>query len=197
MENAQVDSENKTARHPVTEVSWQDAASFCNALSRLVGITPSYDESSWSFDPRNDGFRLPTEAEWEYAARAGTTTNWFWGDNARDADQYAWYSANSDYQTHPVGEKQPNPWDLFDMAGNVWEWTEDGWHDNYQGAPTDGRAWGEEDAGDCGGRVVRGGSWLFNPGDLRSADRGRDATDSRDFGVGFGVVCRPPSAVDR
>ena len=96
---------------------------------------------------------------------------WSFGDDEKALGQYAWYFGNSGAQTHPVGEKAPNPWGLHDVHGNVWEWVQDCWHENYEGAPTDGTAWLEAGGGDCGLRVVRGGSWTNIPGYLRSANR--------------------------
>ena len=125
------------------------------------------------------GLRLPTEAEWEYACRAGTNTRFYTGDNEKDLDQVGWYYKNSGEQLHPVGEKEPNASGLYDMHGNVWEWVEDDWHDNSKGAPEDGLAWIDKSRG--AGRVFRGGSWsgraracrsavrnYFSPGDRRS-----------------------------
>jgi len=135
------------ARQPVVGVSLPDAQKF----------------TQWA------GGRLPTEAEWEYACRAGTATAYFWGDPAADINEYAWYWDNAGGSPHPVGEKRPNDFGLYEMTGNVWEWIQDGWHEDYQGAPTDGSAW---EQGKNGRRVVRGGSWNDRPEFLRSAYRG-------------------------
>ncbi len=101
---------------------------------------------------------MPTEAEWEYAARAGTQTRYSFGDDERKLGEYAWYYENSGDRAQPVGTRQPNPWGLYDMHGNVWEWVQDCWHENYSGAPTDGSAW---EADNCQQRVLRGGSFDF------------------------------------
>ena len=158
------------ADRPVESVSWHDAVKFCERLRELTGVQ----------------FRLPSEAEWEYAARAGTTTEYSFGDSERQLGLYAWRYANSNFQTHPVGKKRANPFGLFDMHGNVWEWCQDVWHINYQGAPTDGSAW--LSGGDSSYRVLRGGSW-YNPGNLcRSSDRFPNHSDIRNNLVGFRVV---------
>nr|VFJ90908.1 MAG: Formylglycine-generating enzyme, required for sulfatase activity, contains SUMF1/FGE domain [Candidatus Kentron sp. LFY] len=151
-------------RHPVINVSWQDALDYCAWLSEKTG----------------HHYRLPSEAEWEYAARAGTRTRYWWGDEFDDGSSGA-HRANCDVdgsvsdvrQTSLVGSFPPNPFGLYDTAGNVREWTADCWHDNYQNAPSDGSIWMKEDLGDCGQRVVRGGSWNNGPQELRSASRGR------------------------
>jgi formylglycine-generating enzyme required for sulfatase activity len=158
-------------QNPVEKVSWNDAQAFCQKLSQITGKT----------------YRLPTEAEWEYACRAGTTTRFYFGDDANQLGDYAWYYGNSQGTTHPVGQKKPNAWGLYDMSGNVWEWCEDNWHDNYIGAPTDGSAWLKN--GNDNRSPLRGGSWFINPYYCRSAFR--DYYDRRDFSVsiGFRVVC--------
>ncbi|WP_100920160.1 formylglycine-generating enzyme family protein [Candidatus Thiodictyon syntrophicum] len=139
-------------RRPVIEVSWEDAAAYCVWLTEQTGWT----------------YRLPSEAQWEYACRAGTQTRWSFGDDERALGNHAWFKDNSDGKTHPVGEKQPNPWGLHDLHGNVWEWVQDHWHYHYQGAPTDGSAW-EDAAG--GSRVLRGGDWFDDARYCRSARR--------------------------
>lgn len=133
-------------RLPMERVSWDDIQEFAEAT----------------------GLRLPSEAEWEYACRAGTTTRFCFGDSDNDLGDYARYRDNSSSKTHPVGEKRPNAFGLFDMLGNVWEWCEDYWHENYVDAPTDGSA---RTSGESAYRVVRGGSWLDLAWSCRSAYR--------------------------
>ena len=153
---------------PVINVSWNDAQAYIEWLNKKV---------------KGKGFRLPTEAEWEFAARAGTKTAFSFGDDASKLDEYAWYSDNSERKTHPVGRKKPNAWGLYDMHGNVWEWVEDDWHDTYMGAPEDGRAWVDDPRGAV--RVMRGGSWGDVAHICRSAYRGDDRPDYRFSFVGF------------
>ncbi|MFN7955852.1 MAG: SUMF1/EgtB/PvdO family nonheme iron enzyme [bacterium] len=134
-------------RQPVVGVSWHEARAYAD-WARL---------------------RLPTEAEWEYACRAGTTTRYSSGDSEADLDRVGWYDTNSGGALHPVGEKEPNAFGLFDMHGNVWEWVEDDWHGDYRGAPTDGRAWIESPRG--ARRVLRGGSFANSARFARAAYR--------------------------
>ena len=168
-------------RHPVEYISWNDAQEFLKKLN----ANPSHS-------PLNQGgqrgvFRLPSEAEWEYAARAGTSTEYSFGDDPAQLGDYAWYSDNSNSMTHPVGEKLPNPFGLFDMHGNVWEWLADPWHENYDGAPTDGSVWGS--LGDeKANRLLRGGSWSATPYNCRSAARNRLDPDFRGGYLGARVV---------
>ncbi|MBN1655179.1 MAG: SUMF1/EgtB/PvdO family nonheme iron enzyme [Deltaproteobacteria bacterium] len=152
------------SNHPVTEVSWWEAYLYARWL----------------------GARLATEAEWEYACRAGTTTRFYTGNTEKDLSRAGWYSKNSNSQTHPVGQKEPNAFGLYDMHGNVWEWVEDDWHDSYEGAPAGGRAWVDRPRGDS--RVLRGGSWDSNPDYCRSAARLRYYPDFRVYRVGFRLV---------
>jgi formylglycine-generating enzyme required for sulfatase activity/tRNA A-37 threonylcarbamoyl transferase component Bud32 len=154
-------------QNPVERVSWNDAQAFCQKLSQITGKT----------------YRLPTEAEWEYACRAGTTTRFYFGDNQLGI--YAWYNGNSGSKTHPVGQKKPNDWRLYDMSGNVWEWCEDNWHDNYIGAPKDGSAWLTND-NDY--QILRGGSWVSYPFFCRSAYRYYYIRSGLST-FGFRVVC--------
>jgi formylglycine-generating enzyme required for sulfatase activity len=137
---------------PADMVSWNNVQEFIRKLNEREGMCR---------------YRLPSEAEWEYACRAGTTTRYSFGDSESRLDDYAWYENNSDNKVHPVGLKLPNSYGLYDMHGNVWEWVQDGWH-NYYGAPTDGSALECEDESY---RVLRGGSWGGNAGYCRSAFR--------------------------
>ena len=165
--------------NPVETVSWYDARVFCTTLSALTGRT----------------FTLPSEAQWEYACRAGTTTLYSWGDSDYLIGFYAWWMnpfigiIGGSYGTHPVGTRLPNPWTLYDMHGNVWEWCLDSWHTDYTGAPTDGSAWDPETGSH---RLVRGGGWNYDaPWIFRSAYRsayGINGPGSRDSGIGFRVL---------
>jgi uncharacterized repeat protein (TIGR01451 family) len=137
---------------PVEWVSWNEVQEFIKKLNEKEGT---------------DKYRLPSEAEWEYACRAGTITRYSFGDSESKLGDYAWYSDNSDKKTHPVGQKKPNSWGLYDMHGNVWEWVQDSWHDGYNGAPADGSAW----EGDGADRVIRGGCWHDFARSCRSANR--------------------------
>jgi formylglycine-generating enzyme required for sulfatase activity len=131
-------------------------------------------------------YRLLSEAEWEYAARAGTTTAFYWGDDIgkENANCHSCGSRWDNLQTSPVGSFKPNGFGLYDMAGNVWQWVQDCYNADYNGAPTDGSAWA---TGDCAKRVVRGGSWGYFPVDPRSAYRyGHPAVD-RNYNTGFRV----------
>jgi formylglycine-generating enzyme required for sulfatase activity len=151
---------------PVINVTWDEAQQYVAWFSRMTA----------------QPYRLLSEAEWEYAARAGTTTLYSFGDDEAALSQYAWYSANTDGQTHPVGEKKPNAFGLHDSHGNVWEWVQDCYQFNYDGAPMDGSA---RTVGDCSRRVVRGGSWGGIPLDLRAANRVRVTTGNRIDDIGF------------
>jgi len=172
---------------PVEQVSFVDAARFCNKLSERVGLAPCYqiegDAVTW--DERAQGYRLPTEAEWEYACRAGSETAYCFGDDPKQLDEYAWYGGNSESRTHAVGRKRPNAWGLFDLHGNVWEWCWD-WYQTYKmtndtrdnpiGPATDVR------------RVLRGGSFLVEPQSLRSALRDGFEPTVRFWFIGFRCV---------
>jgi formylglycine-generating enzyme required for sulfatase activity len=168
----------QTDAHPVVGVNWYDAQDYLRWLSEATGRR----------------YRLPSEAEWEYACRAGTRTAFSFGDTisteqANYDGNFTWNGGTrGEYRrgTTPAGMFPPNPWGLFDMHGNVWEWVQDVVHDNYEGAPLDGSAW--EEGGDQARRILRGGSWLYNPRYLRSALRnGFSSALSNDI-VGFRVV---------
>ncbi len=161
-------------RRPVINVSWDDAQTYVKWLSRITGKT----------------YRLLSEAEYEYAARAGTETAYPWGDEIK-LNGKAMANCNGcgsqwdGKQAAPVGSFAANRFGLYDMVGNVWEWTEDCWNPNYQGAPADGSPW---TSGDCNPRVVRGGSWVDFPDGLRSAYRYWYASANRSYGLGFRVA---------
>jgi len=186
-------SKFKENNNPVETISWNEVQDFIKKLNKKESTTI---------------YRLPSEAEWEYAARAGTTTQYSFGDGESELGEYAWYDENSgsrspkkgDYfsydkddwlknkwngKTHPVGQKNPNLWGLYDMHGNVWEWVQDEWHDSYEGAPTDGSAW--ED-GSGANRVIRGGSWYYDAGNCRSANRCGDDPGFRGSYLGFRLL---------
>ena len=156
---------------PVIFVSWNDAQAYVSWLSATTGAK----------------YRLPSESEWEYAARAGTTTIFHTGATiSMGQANYTSLLGTGREWTTPVGSFAPNAFGLYDVHGNVWEWVEDCLHDSYQGAPNDGMAWTV--GGDCGYRVLRGGSWDLNPPDIRSAKRGRSTADSRNYNAGFRVA---------
>jgi len=159
---------------PVESVSWNDAQDFIAALNLLgQGV-----------------FRLPSEAEWEYACRAGTTTRFYWGDDPEYTliTSYAWYEHNSAGTMHPVGQKAPNAWGLYDMNGDAWEWCQDLWHEDYTNAPTDGSAWESTGSKQDAGRVGRGGAWNAFNEYCRSAYRSFDYPENSANNIGFRVV---------
>jgi formylglycine-generating enzyme required for sulfatase activity len=174
-------------RRPVVNVSWHDAMAFCQRLRLRTG----------------KNYTLPSEAQWEYACRAGTTTPFHFGDTT--STKLANYNGNQVYgdgekgqfriQTTDVASFPANPWGLGDMHGNVREWCADHWHENYEGAPEDGRAWIEEETKDdkniIKSRLLRGGSWYLIPRDCRTAYRDDGPPDFSIYGVGFRVCCLP------
>jgi formylglycine-generating enzyme required for sulfatase activity len=176
----------QTERDPVVCVSWMDAQAYVTWLNQRMRLRGGAGARG--------PYRLPSEAEWEYAARAGTTTPFWWGDNEAGAATHAWYgvrarrppiTGNSGGQIHPVGSKPANRFGLYDMGGNVWQWTADCYRDTYAGAPSDGRP-AETPAGCM--RVDRGGSWLYASWLLRAATRERNPPDFRDTIMGFRVA---------
>jgi formylglycine-generating enzyme required for sulfatase activity len=174
-------SKFKGAKRPVESVSWHDAVAFCQRLSEKLG----------------NQYRLPSEAEWEYACRAGTTTPFYFGATLtsdlasyRGTETYANEPKGKDRaQTTDVGTFFPNAFGLYDMHGNVWEWCADHWHKSYQGAPSDGSAWTDKNNTH---RLLRGGSWFNIPRYCRSACRYYDTPAFRFSSVGFRVVCATP-----
>jgi formylglycine-generating enzyme required for sulfatase activity len=183
----------KGAKLPVEQIKWGDAARFCNARSRAEGLTPCYKDD-FTCDFTADGYRLPTEAEWEYACRAGSSGDYSFGNEARQLGDYAWLVDNSGKKTHPVGQKKPNAWGLYDMHGNVAEWCQDAYDKEYYKGSSDKNPRGPGEGKDY---VLRGGSWK-SPGDeLRSAARQgsppgfSDACLARDA-IGFRCVRKAP-----
>ena len=166
----------KGPKNPVERVSWDDCQKFLGKLNAKVGSGAGK-------------FQLPSEAQWEYACRAGSKTKYCFGDDEKQLGEYAWHLQNSDGKTHPVGEKKPNAWGLYDMHGNVWEWCQDRYEDGYyKESPVDdpkGPATGA-------GRVFRGGSWRYPAGICRSASRDSYGPGaSRFIGLGFRVSLVP------
>ncbi len=153
--------------YPVCYVSWDDIQQFESML--------------------DNKFRLPSESEWEYACRAGTNTRFYWGNDPDydNIDVYAWYGNNSNDQTHEVGQKLPNAWNLYDMSGNVLEWCEDWYHENYDKAPSDGRAWLTPSST---ARIIRGGGAPFFPAFARSAFRASAKSSYSSAPIGFRLV---------
>jgi formylglycine-generating enzyme required for sulfatase activity len=138
---------------PVINIKWEDAKAY----------------AAWLYEKTGKEFQLPTEAEWEYACRAASKTAFFFGDDEKRLNEFAWFYFNSAEKTHPVGKKKPNAWGLYDMTGNVWEWVEDEWHDSYVGAPSEGSSWANNSKGSP--HVVRGCGWKDSAEGCRSAVR--------------------------
>jgi formylglycine-generating enzyme required for sulfatase activity len=185
----------KGAKNPMEQVSWAAATLYCNERSRAEGLEPCYDEDTVECNFEAAGYRLPTEAEWEYACRAGgSETDYYYGDEQEKLGEYGWFADNSLDTTHPVGEKKPNPWGLYDMHGNVAEWCNDlygprYYHDSPQANPR-----GPEDGEEY---VLRGGAWNSPADECRSAYRLGDDPGFQDpcfrgDHIGFRCVRRAP-----
>lgn len=157
---------------PVINVSWMDASAYATWLSEVSG----------------KAYRLPSEAEWEYAVRAGSKELYLWGNSAIEAGIFAWFANNSEQKTHPVGEKKPNSWELHDMVGNVWEWVEDCWHKTYTEAPTDASAWRTPHKNNAFQRTLRGGSFRDTQEALRSSRRYALLPFLSNSSIGFRLV---------
>ncbi len=172
---------------PVIEVTWYGCIVYCNWLSEQEGLTPCYDLSDWCCDFSADGYRLPTEAEWEYAARGGLnwTDNYRYSGTTDNIGDYAWYFFNSGYQTHAVGTKLPNQLDIYDMTGNVYEWCNDWWFYGYYGSSPVNNPTGPVSGS---ARVVRGGHFYGNEYDCRVAFRSFSFPFNPDFIIGFRIL---------
>ncbi len=158
------------------EVSWEDAHRFIEKLNQIE---------------KTEGYRLPSEAEWEYACRAGTNTKYFFGNDARLLGEYAWYYDNSNKTTHQVASRKPNAWGLYDMQGNLSEWVEDDWHSSYEGAPTDGKAWIDNTRNNYTIRTLRGCNWKSVNCDCKSSHRDMYLPTAQRFDVGFRLAKSP------
>jgi formylglycine-generating enzyme required for sulfatase activity len=158
----------KDPRRPVDQVTWTDVHEFIQRLNQRENT---------------DKYRLPSEAEWEYAARAGSDGPYGFEGDSRQLPKFAWFGKQGNVGTRPVGRRLANPWGLYDMHGNVWEWVEDCWHDNYEGAPSNGDPWIAK--GNCTVRVLKGGGWNSEAFYVRSRTRGSYGHDLNDVSNGF------------
>jgi formylglycine-generating enzyme required for sulfatase activity len=167
----------KGPRNAIEMVSWQEANEFCEAVTKEMQKQKLLEE--------DEKIRLPSEAEWEYVCRAGTTSEYSFGNNLEELTKYCWYKANSKGHDPPVGKKEANPWGFYDMHGYNWEWCADTWAPTYEGAPADGSARADAQAKD---RVIRGGSWADPAEASRSAFRHHLPAGARVDTVGFRCV---------
>jgi formylglycine-generating enzyme required for sulfatase activity len=174
----------KSPTNPVEQVRWSDAVRYCNARSKAEGLEPVYNLTTWQANNALGGYRLPTEAEWEYACRAGTKTKYYFGDDARKLGTYAWYKSNSGAKPRPIGSKAPNAWGLYDLSGNLSEWCYDRYSRTYYAESA-----AENPRGPATGdtRVLRGGSWDSEAGECTSSYRHKANPGYADACFGYDV----------
>jgi acetoin utilization deacetylase AcuC-like enzyme/formylglycine-generating enzyme required for sulfatase activity len=186
----------KSPDNPLEQINWTDAALYSNERSLAEGLEPCYDEETWDCNFAANGYRLPTEAEWEYACRAGTSTEYSFGNNKAKLRTFGWCVDNSSGKTHPGGQKQPNPWGLYDMHGNVAEWCNDLYAGNYYGQSSEKDPRGPKEGKE---RVLRGGSWKSSAETCRSAyrtsDPSIDDTCLASDAIGFRCVRSAPENI--
>jgi formylglycine-generating enzyme required for sulfatase activity len=182
-------SKSKAPEKPVEQVDWYHAALYCNLRSLKEGLKPCYDANTLACDFAANGYRLPTEAEWEYSCRAGTKTKYSFGDDPSKLRAFAWFKGNAEQATHVSGQKTPNPWGLYDLHGNVAEWCHDVYSETYyqkkEGQDPHGPMTGDK-------RVLRGGSWRSSEDGCRSSARNSESPRFADacFGSdGYGFRC--------
>jgi len=174
----------KGDKNPVEQVRWSDAVKFCNKRSELEGLQPCYDLKTWQCNFEANGYRLPTEAEWEFACRAGSATEYFFGDTPSKLGEYAWFEKNSGGRPHPVGQKRPNALGLYDICGNVWQWCNDFYAvDYYPQAPRENPR-GPKTAQT---KVVRGGAWRFSDDNCRAGYRYNENPGYADVCFGYDI----------
>ena len=174
----------KGGANPVEQVRWSDAVRYCNKRSEVEGLQPCYDLKTWKCNFDANGYRLPTEAEFEYACRAGTTTSYLCGDTPAKLGEFAWFDKNSGGHPRPVGQKQPNAWGLYDMCGNLWEWCNDFYQVDYYASSPKQDPTGPETGKT---KVVRGGCWRVSADNCRSGYRYNENPGYADVCFGYDI----------
>ncbi len=182
-------SKTSDPKNPAEQIRWNQAAKYCNARSRAEGLNECYDKKTWKCDFSADGYRLPTEAEWEYACRAGTSSAYYFGNDSKKLTDHAWFKANSGDKVHPVGGKGANPWGLCDMLGNVLEWCNDFYATDYYLKSPEKDPKGPDSGTQ---RVLRGGGYRTKPEACTTVNRFKDDPATPDICAGnpdYGFRC--------